>query len=91
MVQEYRARLRRRIGLDKDNGWILGVCAGLADYCRLDPAIVRVAAVIAALFLSKLVIAVYLLAWFFLDDRPLRQRDDGADETPGWRARDWRR
>ena len=61
----------RRIGntlmLDKRNGWIGGVCAGVARTTRTDPAAIRVALVITGLFLPKLVIAGYLLAWLLLD------------------------
>lgn len=53
--------------LDKANGWLAGVCAGLAGALRLDPALVRVAFVVAALFAPTPVIAVYLIAWVVLD------------------------
>ena len=69
MAEDYVKRIRKRISLDKENGWILGVCAGLANYWRLDVAIVRVAVTIAALFWPKIVIASYLVAWLVLDDR----------------------
>ena len=63
---------RSRFGLylDKRNGWIAGVCAGIANRLRIDPAIVRVAVIVAGLFLPKLVIAAYLIAWLVLDERP---------------------
>jgi len=35
----------------------------------MDPTVIRVAVVIAALFLPKLVVAAYLLAWLVLDPR----------------------
>ena len=34
MANEFTQRTRRRISLDKENGWLLGVCAGLANYLR---------------------------------------------------------
>ena len=71
MAEDYVNRIRKRVGLDKENGWILGVCAGLASYLRLDSAIVRVGVTIAALFFPKIVIASYLVAWLVLDDRSL--------------------
>jgi len=61
-------RLRRRITLDSREGWIAGVCAGLARYLNTDPAFVRVAVIISALFMPKLTIAAYLIAWLVLDD-----------------------
>jgi phage shock protein C len=61
-------RIRQRITLDSRNGWIAGVCAGVANYLNTDPAFVRVAAVISALFMPKVTAAVYLVAWLVLDD-----------------------
>lgn len=61
-------RLRRRFHLDRKNGWIAGVCAGIADTLRTDPAFVRVSFVVSGLFLPKVTIAVYLIAWILLDD-----------------------
>ena len=60
---------KRRLTLDKDNGWVFGLCAGLANYLRTDPAIVRVAVIVTGLFIPKIVIASYLVAWLLLDDR----------------------
>jgi phage shock protein PspC (stress-responsive transcriptional regulator) len=61
-------RLRSGVSLDKKNGWIAGVFAGLANYLDTDPAFVRVAAIIAALFFPKLMIAAYLVAWLLLNN-----------------------
>lgn len=58
-----------RINLDAREGWIAGVCAGIANFLETDPAFVRVAAAISALFFPKLTIAAYLIAWVVLDDR----------------------
>lgn len=69
MSNNYINRTFRRVHLDKDNGWFFGVCAGLAHYCRIDPAIVRVGVLVTGLFLPKIIIAAYLVAWLVLDDR----------------------
>ena len=61
-------RIRKRITLDSREGWIAGVCAGFARYLNTDPAFVRVAVVISALFMPKVTAAVYLIAWLVLDD-----------------------
>jgi len=68
-------RLRRRFHLDRRNGWIAGVCAGIADTLRTDPAFLRVAFVVCAVFMPKVTIAVYLIAWILLDDRQSLSRD----------------
>ena len=62
-------RLRKQLYLDRNHAWLFGVCAGLANYCRTDPAIVRVGAVVSGLFMTKLTIAIYLVAWLILDNR----------------------
>lgn len=68
MAKSTLNNLRRRIRLDRKEGWIAGVCAGLANYFDTDPAFVRVATIISALFLPKLTISAYLIAWLVLDD-----------------------
>ncbi|HEX7035308.1 MAG TPA: PspC domain-containing protein [Pseudomonadales bacterium] len=62
-------RLRRRFHRDRNQGWIAGVCAGVAGTLRTDPAFLRVGFVLAGLFLPKVAIAVYLIAWILLDER----------------------
>jgi len=66
---------RKRLLLDKGNGWIAGVCAGLARYLGTDPAFLRVGAVVAGLYFPKILIAAYLVAWVICDDLP--GRDSG--------------
>ena len=74
-------RLHFRVRLDKDHGWIAGVCAGIANALDTDPAFIRVGTVIAALFFPKLTIAAYLIAWVVIDD------DRDSDRAP-WRERE---
>ncbi len=62
--------------LDKDNAWVLGVCAGLAAYWRTDPAVVRVGVVVAGLFFAKTVIAAYLICWLLFDEDTRFRRED---------------
>jgi phage shock protein PspC (stress-responsive transcriptional regulator) len=69
MSDDLYTRLRSKFRLDKDRGWIFGLCAGLANCWHTDPAFVRVGVTVAALFFPKLVIASYLVAWLLLDDR----------------------
>lgn len=61
-------KLRKRVTLDGREGWIAGVCAGIANYLNTDPAFVRVAVCIGALFMPKITVAAYLVAWLLLDD-----------------------
>lgn len=48
--------------LDRNNGKVLGVCAGLARTTRWDPLLVRLGAVFATLFLlGPIAILAYLI------------------------------
>mgnify|MGYP003572559955 CR=1 FL=1 len=60
-------KIRLKLTLDSRQGWIAGVCAGIANYLKTDPAFVRVAVAICALFMPKVTIAAYLVAWLVLD------------------------
>ncbi|MCY3884551.1 MAG: PspC domain-containing protein [Gammaproteobacteria bacterium] len=53
-----------------DTGWILGVCAGIAWRIRIDPAIVRIATIVALIFHPAITVACYLILWviFFRGD-----------------------
>jgi phage shock protein C len=68
MADSTMNKFRENIRLDSRNGWLAGVCAGLANYFNTDPAIVRVGVIVTGLFVPKLVIAAYLIAWLVLDE-----------------------
>jgi phage shock protein C len=55
--------------LDKTNGKIMGVCAGLARSTGLDITMVRVLAVAATLIVSGATIPLYLIAALVAPDR----------------------
>lgn len=54
-----------RYALDKSNGKLLGVCAGLARTTGWDPLAIRLGAVAATLFLlgPVAILAYFLTAW----------------------------
>lgn len=52
----------RPLTLDRANGKIMGVCAGIAAATGADVTLVRLAAVAAFLFLSPVALVVYLVA-----------------------------
>lgn len=62
-------RPRKRLTLNSSQGMIAGVCAGLADYLGVDVDWIRIGAVLAAIFFTKVVLAAYLVAWLVLDER----------------------
>lgn len=46
---------------DRENGKILGVCAGLARTTGIDPSLVRIAAVLSLILLGPITILAYIL------------------------------
>lgn len=65
-------RFRLNLYLDKRNGWLAGVCAGIAARTGIDRAVIRIATVVAGLLLPTLTLAVYVTAWLVLEERPAR-------------------
>ena len=70
---------RTRFYLDKRNGKIMGVCAGLADYTGLDVTLLRFFIVLLTILLSPIMIVAYLLLGWIANDRP-REFDGGDRE-----------
>jgi phage shock protein PspC (stress-responsive transcriptional regulator) len=58
----------RNMGLVRDNGWLGGVCGGIAERLGINPTIVRVITVILAFFAGSAIL-LYLAAWLILPDR----------------------
>ena len=56
---------------DRENGWIFGVCAGIADRFNLRVCTVRVIAVISLLIFFWLTAAVYLGLAILIREKPL--------------------
>lgn len=65
-------RTASTLKLDPQNAWLGGVCSGVARYLDTDDAIVRVATVVAGLFMPKIVASIYLIGWLVLDRRENR-------------------
>ena len=47
---------------------IAGVCSGVADYLGLDPTLVRLLAVVAAIFSVGAVAVAYVAAWILMPE-----------------------
>ncbi|MFU8814712.1 MAG: PspC domain-containing protein [Pseudomonadales bacterium] len=71
MNRSISQRLRQRFFLDRRNGWIAGVCAGVARSFNTDPAFLRVGFVLVGLFAPKIAIGAYLIAWIVLERRDI--------------------
>ncbi|GEM_PF-1766263 len=68
-----RAILRgRTLQRDPDRGWILGVCAGFAEYFGLPVTLVRILAVAGLLLLTVVTLTAYLSAALLLPRRGFR-------------------
>ncbi len=53
----------KRLTRSRDDQMIAGVCGGIARYVGMDPTLVRVLAVIAAIFAFPGALIGYLVAW----------------------------
>lgn len=62
---------RGQFYLDKSNAKLMGVCAGIADYTEIDAFWVRLAAVMLLIFVSPVVIPIYLAIAFLADKKPM--------------------
>ena len=60
---------RRPLARDAANGKLGGVCAGLARHFDLEVFWLRVATVLAALWMPQLMLIGYAIAWLALDAR----------------------
>lgn len=77
---------------DRENGWLFGVCAGLADRFNLNLTAIRIIAIGCLLVFTWMTAACYVFAVFLLREKPLVY--SGSDpEYEFWRRRrrnDWR-
>ncbi len=69
---------RRLLYRDRENGIIMGVCAGIAHYFAINVLGVRILTVIALLLFFVPTLMVYVTAGLLLRDRPLSW--SGQDE-----------
>lgn len=75
---------RWHVWRNPERGWIAGVCAGIADYIGVDPAIVRIVAVISLFFFVVPALVAYVALAIVLKPRPAELF--GSSEEEGfWR------
>ena len=70
-MSQYRPTGSRGLYRDRENGWIFGVCAGLADRFDIPVSAARAVAVVALLIAFWFTGLVYLMATLILRDKPL--------------------
>ena len=56
---------------DRENGWVFGVCAGIAERFNFNVGTVRVIAIISLLLFFWLAAALYLGATVLIKEKPL--------------------
>ena len=56
---------------DRENAWVFGVCAGIADRFNLRLATVRIIAVVSLLLVFWLTVAIYFAAMLLIKEKPL--------------------
>src|SRR5574339_518508 len=90
---------RTKFYLDKKNGKVMGVCAGIADYTGFDVTLVRIMMIAAILMGGGALIPVYFVAGWIADDQPrelaIEDREhqkfwQGVRQSPARTARDIR-
>lgn len=72
--------LRTRFYLDKQDGKLMGVCAGIADYTGVDAFWIRLGAVLLMLMGVGIVIPAYLLIGIFADKKPAALYSDREEQ-----------
>lgn len=72
----------RPLWRDPQQGKLMGVCAGLAEYLNVPVTLIRVMVIISLFIgLFVLMLVVYFALGFFLDKKPVEMQDSDA-ETP---------
>lgn len=68
---------KRKLCLDSENKWILGICAGIAKYFEIETTFVRIAFIIA-LFTFPYIVPIYIVMYFCLtkESKPLKSFGD---------------
>lgn len=72
---------------DKQNGWLLGVCAGIADYTGVNTLWVRLGLFLSLGLLGPLSILAYLFMGIFLSKKPPQLYQDDREQQYWQRVR----
>ena len=66
-----------------EEGLLTGVCAGIADYYKIDPTIVRIATAALCVFWNFMVL-VYIILAIVLPEKGMVNAGEKTDETPNY-------
>jgi len=71
---------------DRDNAWVFGVCAGIADRFNLRLGTIRIVAIISLALFFWVTVAIYLGATILIREKPLVY-SGRENEHEFWRRR----
>lgn len=77
---------RTKFYLDKRNGKIMGVCAGIADYTGIDVTLVRILFILGIFVIPFPLIPLYFITGFVAHDRPRELEIADPEERRFWQG-----
>ena len=77
---------RTRFYRDKQNGKLMGVCAGIADYTGFDVALVRICFLAAVFMSGGSVLPFYFIAGWITPTKPRELDYRGSEERQFWQG-----
>jgi phage shock protein C len=77
---------RTRFYRDKQNGKVMGVCAGIADYTGFDVSLVRICFLAAVLMSGGSVLPFYFIAGWVAPTKPREFEYHGAEDRKFWQG-----
>lgn len=77
---------RTRFYRDKQNGKVMGVCAGIADYTGFDVALVRICFLAAVFMSGGSVLPFYFIAGWVAPSKPIELEYSGNEERQFWQG-----
>jgi phage shock protein PspC (stress-responsive transcriptional regulator) len=58
----------KRLLRSRQDRWIAGVCGGIGEYAGIDPNLVRLLAVVGAVFSAGTLLVAYVVAWILMPE-----------------------
>ena len=77
---------RTRFYRDKQNGKLMGVCAGIADYTGFDVALVRICFLAAVFMSGGSVLPFYFIAGWVAPTKPRELEYSGTEDRQFWQG-----
>ena len=77
---------RTRFYRNKQDGKVMGVCAGIVDYTGIDVNMVRLMFLFSLFMSGGSILPVYFIAGFMAPDRPVEVARESDDERQFWQG-----